>query len=77
MPCLRYEMADVFVGWCLNALKAFYGGSPPHTHTHTPPLPFAGVSIVMERGYQQNDSLADGYFQATLTEWQERRARLM
>ena len=25
------------------------------------PLPVAGVSIVMERGRQQNDSLADGY----------------
>ena len=26
-----------------------------------PLLPLAGVSIVMERGCQQNDSLADGY----------------
>ena len=26
-----------------------------------PPLPSVGVSIVMERGCQQNDSLADGY----------------
>ena len=26
----------------------------------TPPLPLVGVSIVMERGCQQNDSLADG-----------------
>ena len=25
-----------------------------------PPLPLAGVTTVMERGYQQNDSLADG-----------------
>ena len=26
-----------------------------------PPLPLLGVSIAMERGCQQNDSLADGY----------------
>ena len=26
-----------------------------------PPLPSVGVSIAMERGRQQNDSLADGY----------------
>ena len=26
-----------------------------------PPLPLVGVSIGMERGCQQNDSLADGY----------------
>ena len=27
----------------------------------TPPLPLVGVSVVMERERQQNDSLADGY----------------
>ena len=29
-------------------------------HSAAPPLPLVGVSIVMERGCQQNDSLADG-----------------
>ena len=31
-----------------------------------PPLPLAGVSIVMERGCQQNDSLVRGYFRPRL-----------
>ena len=30
------------------------------------PLPLVGVSIVMERGCPQNDSLADGYHQGMI-----------
>ena len=39
------------------------GGRPSRGETVTllhPPLPMVGVSIVMEREREQNDSLADG-----------------
>ena len=65
LPTARQELCTV------NPLvNCFTGDHFEHVRSHLavgetvtllhPPLPLAGVSIRMERGCQQNDSLADG-----------------
>ena len=70
--CVRHSAKFVLCPCCYGGLRAAELERPQSAHFTAaealgetvillhPPLPFAGVSIAMVRGCQQNDSLADG-----------------